>query len=59
MRSVFYSLLGRLVWTGLKAFLRLKYGRLYLPKPVLAGGTVAIALAVMAAVQRSRTSDTS
>ena len=54
---MFYSLLGRLVWNGLKAFLRLKYGRLYLPKPLLAGGTVAIALAVMAAVQRSRSSD--
>jgi hypothetical protein len=54
---MFYSLLGRLVWNGLKAFLRLKYGRLYLPKPLLAGGTVALALAVMAAVQRSRSSE--
>jgi hypothetical protein len=54
---MFYELLGRLVWRGLKAFLRLKYGRFYLPKPVLAGGTVAIALAAMAAAQRVRSSD--
>jgi hypothetical protein len=54
---MFYELLGRLVWNGLKAFLRLKYGRFYLPKPVLAGATVAIALAVMAALQRARSSD--
>ena len=56
---MFYSLLGRIVWNGIKAFLRMKYGRLYLPKPLLAGGTVAIALAVMAALQRSRASDDS
>ena len=54
---MFYELLGRAVWKGLKAFLRLKYGRFYLPKPVLAGGTVAIALAVMAVVQRARSTD--
>jgi hypothetical protein len=54
---MFYSLLGRIVWKGLKGFLRMKYGRLYLPKPLLAGGTVVIALAVMAAVQRNRSSD--
>ena len=54
---MFYSLLGRIVWKALLAFLRLKYGRLYLPKPLLAGGTVAIALAVLAAVQRTRSSD--
>jgi hypothetical protein len=54
---MFYSLLGRIVWNGIKAFLRLKYGRFYLPKPVLAGGTVVVALAVMAAVQRTRSSD--
>ena len=54
---MFYETLGRLVWNGLKAFLRLKYGRYYLPKPVLAGGTVAIALAVAVAAQRVRSSD--
>jgi len=54
---MFYELLGRIVWKGLKAFLRLKYGRFYLPKPVLAGGTVAIALAITAAAQKGRSSD--
>jgi hypothetical protein len=51
---MFYSLLGRLVWNGLKAYLRLKYGRLLVPKPLLAGGTVAVAIGVMLALQRSR-----
>ena len=54
---MFYSLLGRLVWKGLKAFLRLKYGRFYLPKPVLAGGTVAIALALTAVAQKARSTE--
>jgi hypothetical protein len=54
---MFYSLLGRIVWYGLKLFLRRKYGRTYLPKPLLAGGTVAIALAIVVAVLRSRSSD--
>ena len=54
---MFYELLGRTVWKGLKAFLRLKYGRFYLPKPVLAGGTVVIALAAMAAAQKARSSE--
>ena len=54
---MFYELLGRLVWNGLKAFLKMKYGRFYLPKPVLAGGTVAVALAIMAAAQKGRSSD--
>ena len=43
---MFYSLLGRIVWFGLKTFLRRKYGPTYVPKSVLAGGTVAVALAV-------------
>ena len=51
---MFYSLLGRVVWWGLKVFLRRKYGRTYLPKPVLAAGTVAIAVAVAVAVLRKR-----
>ncbi|HET6547945.1 MAG TPA: hypothetical protein VFG79_05800 [Solirubrobacter sp.] len=54
---MFYSLLGRIVWYGLKLFLRRKYGRTYVPKPLLAGGTVAIALAIALAVLRSRSSD--
>jgi hypothetical protein len=54
---MFYSLLGRLVWHGLKLFLRRKYGRTYVPKPLLAGGTVAVAIAVTLAVLRARSSD--
>jgi hypothetical protein len=55
---MFYSLLGRMVWYGLKLFLRRKYGRTYVPKSLLAGGTVAIALAVaLAVVRAARSSD--
>jgi hypothetical protein len=54
---MFYNLLGRAVWYGLKLFLRRKYGRTYVPKSVLAGGTIAIAMAVAAAVLRARSSD--
>ena len=35
---MFYSLLGRTVWYGLKLFLRRKYGSTYVPKSLLAGG---------------------
>jgi len=51
---MFYSLLGRAVWYGLKVFLRRKYGSTYAPKPLLAAGTVAIAVAVTVAVLRAR-----
>ncbi len=51
---MFYSLLGRIVWFGLKLFLRRKYGRAYVPKSVLAGGTVAVVLAVGLALLRHR-----
>ena len=51
---MFYSLLGRMVWNGLKWSLRRKFGPTYLPKPLLAGGTVAIAIAVTLAVLRAR-----
>ena len=54
---MFYSLLGRAVWYALKLFLRRKYGSTYVPKSLLAGGTVAIVVAVVAAVLRSRLSD--
>ena len=55
---MFYSLIGRLVWKGFKSFLRLKYGPTYMPKSVLAGATVAAAVAVSVAVQRARSDDT-
>jgi hypothetical protein len=51
---MFYSLLGRTVWYGLKLFLRRKYGSTYVPKSLLAGGTVAIVAAVALVVLRSR-----
>ncbi len=55
---MFYSLLGRVVWFGLKFVLRRKYGPTYVPKSLLAGGTVAIAIAVTVAILRaSRDSD--
>lgn len=50
---MFYSLLGRVVWFGLKVVLRRKYGRPLVPKPLLAGGTVAVAIALALAIQRS------
>ena len=50
---MFYSLLGRMVWFGLKFFLRRKYGPTYVPKTLLAGGTVAVAIAVTVAVLRA------
>ena len=54
---MFYSLLGRLVWYSLKFTLRQKYGPTYVPKPLLAGTTVAVAIGVALAVQRTRSSD--
>ena len=54
---MFYSLLGRIVWHGLKLFLRRKYGPTYVPKSLLAGGTVALAVALTLAVLRARSSD--
>jgi ABC-type uncharacterized transport system permease subunit len=54
---MFYSLLGRLVWYGLKVFLRRKYGSIYVPKSLLAGGTVAVAVGVTVAILRARSDD--
>jgi hypothetical protein len=54
---MFYSLLGRIVWHGLKLFLRRKYGPTYVPKSLVAGGTVGLAIAVTLAVLRARSSD--
>jgi ABC-type uncharacterized transport system permease subunit len=51
---MFYSLLGRVVWYGLKLFLRRKYGPTYVPKSLIAGGTVAVAVGVIVAVLRAR-----
>jgi hypothetical protein len=54
---MFYKLLGMAVWNGAKFFLRRKYGPTYAPKPLLAGGVIAIvaglALAILAARRES------
>lgn len=42
---MFYKLLGMTVWRGAKWFLRRKYGTAMTPKPLLAGGLVALLLA--------------
>ena len=54
---MFYSLLGRAVWYGLKLFLRRKYGPTYVPKSLLAGATVAVGVAIGVAVLRARSED--
>jgi hypothetical protein len=44
---MFYKLLGMVVWNGAKWFLRRKYGPTYVPKPIVAGGVLAVALGVV------------
>ena len=41
-----YKLLGILVWNGAKTLLRAKYGRTYVPAPVLAGAVVLVGVVV-------------
>jgi len=50
---MFYELIGRTVIKALKSYLRMKYGPTYMPKSVLAGGTVAVGVAVMLAILRA------
>jgi hypothetical protein len=54
---MFYNLLGRTVWYGLKLFLRRKYGPTYVPKSLLAGATVAVAVGIGVAVLHARSDD--
>jgi hypothetical protein len=54
---MFYSLLGRMVWYGLKLFLRRKYGPTYVPKSLLAGATVAVGVGVGVALLRARSDE--
>jgi len=49
---MFYKLLGMVVWNGAKMFLRRKYGPTYAPKPLLAGGILAIVAGVAIVVAR-------
>ena len=53
---MFYSMLGRAVWAGGKWYLRRRYGRAYLPKPLLAGSVLAALLALVLVGQRSQSS---
>jgi hypothetical protein len=39
---MFYRLLGMAIWNGGKLFLRKKYGRAYVPKPLLVAGVLAV-----------------
>jgi hypothetical protein len=41
---MFYKLLGIAAWKGIKLVLRQKYGAAMAPKPLLAGGIVAVLL---------------
>jgi hypothetical protein len=49
---MFYKLLGMAVWNGGKFVLRRKYGPTYAPKPLLAGGLLAIVAAVALLIAR-------
>ena len=53
---MFYRLLGMLVWNGGKLFLRRKYGRTYVPKPLVAGGILAIVAGVAILASRRESS---
>ena len=54
---MFYRLLGMAVWNGGKFFLRRKYGRTYVPKPLLAGAALAAVGGVAVLVLRHNGSD--
>ena len=53
---MFYKLLGMAVWNGAKFFLRRRYGPTYAPKPLLAGGAIAIVAGVALLAARARDS---
>jgi hypothetical protein len=44
---MFYSLLGRVVWFGAKWYVRRRVGHLRPPRPVLAGGVLALVVAAV------------
>jgi hypothetical protein len=54
---MFYKLLGMAVWNGGKFFLRRKYGRAYMPKPLLAGAALGVAGGVALLVVRHTLSE--
>jgi len=47
-----YTLIGRLVVRAGKVFLRRKYGPTLLPKPIVAGGLVALMVGVLIVLGR-------
>jgi hypothetical protein len=49
---MFYRLLGMAVWKGAKTLLRYKYGRTYMPRPVLAGLILLVVGAVVVVFAR-------
>jgi hypothetical protein len=49
-----YKLLGMLVWNGGKVLLRQRYGRTYMPKPVLAGAAAVFVAAAVGALALAR-----
>jgi hypothetical protein len=57
MSDTFYKLLGKAVWNSGMFYMRTKYGRTYVPKPVLAGAAVAVTGGVVALVVRHNGSD--
>jgi hypothetical protein len=54
---MFYRLLGMVVWNGGKLVLRRKYGRTYVPKPLLAGAVLALVGGVVLLVARHNGSE--
>ena len=52
-----YKLLGMAVWNLAKLFLRQKYVSTKAPKPLLAGGLLAVAVGIVLAALRSRGGD--
>jgi hypothetical protein len=54
---MFYRLLGMAVWNGGKLFLRRKYGRTYVPKPLVAGALLALVGGVVLLIARRNGSD--
>ena len=51
-----YRLLGMIVWNGGKLFLRRKYGPTYVPKPLVAGGVLAVVAGVAILASRRESS---
>ena len=53
---MFYKVIGMVVWNGGKFALRQKYGSTYAPKPLLAGGVIAVVAAAAILAARGKSS---